>query len=629
MESQVVAMRGLSKRGFRWLIVGAGALTFAAVAVSLCVLTPSTSDPEISSPPAVEPSVTESKPRWEHPETPIEDFVGSDACVECHQEICDAYRSHPMAQSLAEVGDAAPIEDFEFEKPIAPWRAVHYRVAMADNHVFHHEIMSEKDGQVLYDQSVEVNYAVGSGSRARSYLIDRDGLLFLSPISWYPQKKRWDLSPGYRPGNHYRVEQRVGDGCVGCHAGRMRFDRAQRDRYLQPPFAETAIGCERCHGPGGRHVKAHRSSSGTPQSDPIVSLAKLDSPWRDNVCSQCHLHGEKRILRYGRSHHDFRPGGLFDDVWIVLVAGSRRDETERVRNADHVQQMQASACFQRSDGRMGCVSCHDPHTVPAEEKRADFYRVRCLKCHDTQTCSLSDEQQSQPPARGSCVCCHMPKRPTNDVLHTAVTDHRIVRRRDTKQGEVTTGSLRPINGTEQRVDPLVLDRARGLVLAKNAEEQQDDVIAIRAERLLLPVLEVAPDDIDVLEALGVACHQQHRYTQATKYWLKVLEYRPQHEDALRRLAVLLHDTGDIRYAQVFIERSLAVNPWIADLHGRYAHVLGRQGRLDDGIRAAKRSLELDPADQRLYGWLAEVYHLRGDDEQATHFKKLLETFGNR
>ncbi len=43
----------------------------------------------------------------------------------------------------------------------------------------------------------EVAYAVGSGARSITYLVERDGRLFESPITWYTQKQQWDLSPGY------------------------------------------------------------------------------------------------------------------------------------------------------------------------------------------------------------------------------------------------------------------------------------------------------------------------------------------------------------------------------------------------------------------------------------------------
>ena len=37
------------------------------------------------------------------------DYVGSDACRDCHSDIWEKYQSHPMAHSFAKVTDASPI----------------------------------------------------------------------------------------------------------------------------------------------------------------------------------------------------------------------------------------------------------------------------------------------------------------------------------------------------------------------------------------------------------------------------------------------------------------------------------------------------------------------------------------
>ena len=119
------------------------------------------------------------------------------------------------------------------------------------NRVLHHEILANTTGDVLYDQAVEVHYTMGSGAKARSYLIDRGGLLFMSPISWFAARDGWDLSPGYDPRYHRRFERRVNDACLACHVGRMAtVSRTQPDRYQQQAFFEMSIGCENCHGPG-------------------------------------------------------------------------------------------------------------------------------------------------------------------------------------------------------------------------------------------------------------------------------------------------------------------------------------------------------------------------------------------
>ena len=49
-----------------------------------------------------------------------------------------------------------------------------------------------------------------------SYLINHDGYLFQSPITWYPQKRMWDLSPGYAT-RHHHFARPVTAECLFCH----------------------------------------------------------------------------------------------------------------------------------------------------------------------------------------------------------------------------------------------------------------------------------------------------------------------------------------------------------------------------------------------------------------------------
>ena len=53
-------------------------------------------------------------------------------------------------------------------------------------------------GRVVARNEAEVKFVLGSGNQGASFLIDRDGFLFQSPISWYARPGRWDLSSGYR-----------------------------------------------------------------------------------------------------------------------------------------------------------------------------------------------------------------------------------------------------------------------------------------------------------------------------------------------------------------------------------------------------------------------------------------------
>ena len=93
----------------------------------------------------------------------------------------------------------------------------------------------------------------------------------------------------------------------------------------------------------------------------------------------------------------------------------------------HVEQMAQSRCFAASNGRLGCISCHDPHRLPAPNSKIAHYRERCLKCHAKKGCALPLAQRESRGQEEDCIECHMPRPTITNVPHTAATDHRIPR----------------------------------------------------------------------------------------------------------------------------------------------------------------------------------------------------------
>src|SRR5262249_48096882 len=96
-----------------------------------------------------------------------------------------------------------------------------------------------------------------------------------------------------------------------------------------------------------------------------------------------------------------------------------------------VQMMYSSKCFMESRERdpkagMGCISCHDPHSVPPPEKVEDHYRQACQKCHEQLPCKEPEEKRAKA-NDNSCHKCHMPRLKDEVGAHSALTDHRIVR----------------------------------------------------------------------------------------------------------------------------------------------------------------------------------------------------------
>ncbi|MBO0699080.1 MAG: hypothetical protein J2P46_11855, partial [Zavarzinella sp.] len=353
-------------------------------------------------------------------------YVGDAVCAGCHADLSASYHEHPMGRSLAPAA-VAPVSVREEKAAANPFEAegFRYSIQRRDGRLFHRMTCPAADGNPITDVTEEIAFVVGSGERARSYLVNRDGFVYQSPISWFAAEGRFDLSPGYR-GKRIGFSRVIGTDCLFCHSGQVAHVAGTVNGYEPSVFRAHAIGCERCHGPGELHAaRQDRPRPGEPD-ETIVNPARLEHALAESVCEQCHLQGAARVVRRDRDAFDYRPGLPLDLFMTVFV---RSTEPGRHSFVGHVEQMHASRCYQHSpaEKRMTCVSCHDPHRAPAPAEKAGFYRRHCLECHTTQGCTVPVAERERVTAEDSCVACHMPRRRTDDIDHVATTDHRIVR----------------------------------------------------------------------------------------------------------------------------------------------------------------------------------------------------------
>lgn len=548
----------------------------------------------------------------EKPQRPEGGFVGSQQCAECHSDIAHSFHRTPMGRSLGD--DSSSHEDYDhpsFER--SPWT---YKVERTDQGIWHHEMMSDAEGQI-YDQAEQIQYVMGSNTRGRSYLLWRDGLMFVSPVAWYSDTG-WDLAPGYKVGRHQRFSRRVTEGCLVCHSGRYEHQEGRADYFPLPVFLEASIGCERCHGPGQKHVQFRRQES-VAEHDPIPDLNKLGPQERDALCYQCHFQGEDRFLRYGRNEADFRPGMKVSDIWAIVVKKLPQSDNSMAAVAQPMQ-MESSRCFQKSDGRMGCVSCHDPHETPKPERIKDYYNLRCLNCHADHSCSIPKEQQNKAPADGACAHCHMPASRAKNVPHAALTDHRILRR--PLKGGRDDGTLTIYDADGATLSKDEQSRARAIILVRFGSARRDRQMVSEGVRILKSLVAQLPDDEELLFQLGMGSAATENMQEAVAAWKKLIELSPQHESGLLQLANAEHDASHYQEADQLYARFNELNSRQAIAHGRWAHTLGRLNRMDDAIEQGEQALKLDPSMWPMCFWLADAYQLKGDQEKSQHYKAL-------
>lgn len=450
----------------RW-IAGCGFVLFATLAAVWIARSTRRPSPPPSSPPKPVPPAEPSLPTIS--QSPFLNtrggatYVGSSACVGCHKDEHKSYLKTAHSRALARLDPATEPPGMRFFHAKSGRQ---YEVAIKDGVMRHRESLVDGEREVvLNDQPVK--YVIGSGHHSRSYLLEVDGFLVESPLTWYAEKKSWGMSPGYDVAAHQGFTRATGIGCIACHAGRVEaIDRSINRLRIH----EQVIGCENCHGPGSLHVQ-RRSEENLLKEIPvsaqgidrtIVNPAHLSRNLREAVCSHCHLRGAATVFVRGRGVTDFRPGLPLADFQVDYRFAN---DDGSMKVTGHVEQMRQSRCYTASQ-TMTCTTCHNPHSRPEPAERIEHYRSKCQSCHppDKADCKLPEKRRLAKNPQNNCVACHMPQS-TTDIPHFAFTHHRVGLNHKTEfQKTELTGRERivPVNDISKLSE---LERLRCLGLA--------------------------------------------------------------------------------------------------------------------------------------------------------------------
>jgi len=540
-------------------------------------------------------------------------YLGDAACVGCHAKSAETFRQHPMGRSLAPIGAASVTQrDEGGGQTLFESQGLQYSIEHRDGHVFHRETTRDSSGRIVTRNEAEVQFAIGSGRQGTSYVIEHDGFLFESPLTWYSRKQRWDLSPGFEVIN-YHYDRPIQRNCLFCHANRVEPSAGTINQYRLPIFQGHAIGCERCHGPGEFHVARPTMVDGKDMT--IVNPADLAPALRDDVCAQCHLAGDSRVVRVGRRNEDYRPGLPFHQFWTVFLQPPDQAED---RFVGQVEQMHESHCFRASQGRLGCISCHDPHHFPAPTEMVAYYRGRCLVCHADRGCSLPESDRLKRSRDDDCAGCHMPKITSFDIAHAASSNHRIPRepgsakpimarpgskRRDRRHLVIFEHELMD---AEERAE---VDRDRGVALCRDGAE---------GARVALPLLEAAlvtrSDDVTAWECKGHALGGLGRYGEALAAFRKALTMEPGRESALVEAARVAAKIERRQDAAAYWQRAIAINPWRSDYHTELAFVYFDDGDWQGAADACRKALRLNASLVKVRKLLVQCYLNLGNSQ---------------
>jgi len=557
-------------------------------------------------------------------------YAGPQVCAECHSERVNDCLRTPHFRACREPVEGEMPAGFTESGEVYSSRIADLQFEM--KRVGGEYLQTTLDATQGPEQrrKSRVDFLYGVGNADSVFLSWEGDRLYELPMVWLYTENRWAVSHffPYRGGSYGRE---LNPRCLECHNTWIdhvpgSLNEYQRDRMI------LGVTCERCHGPGREHVARHQQGLANTSPDPIVNPRKLPPAQRESVCNQCHLQGLDEVLRYGRTDFDFRPGMHLGDIWTVFVEGTGVVASGKTTAVSHVQQMHASQCFLQSDGRLGCISCHDPHGVPPPDQRPATFNARCLDCHATAGCSLPEPERLTPPMAGSCIACHMPRLNAVDVPHTSQTDHRVLRRPPPPSRADSSPPAEPPVPSESDLQifdlaevPLTvteLDRAWGILLAARAEAVQDPALAQRAVDRLQQVWQVDRADGAVADALGISLALTGDTPQAIEVWERGLLANPRSESLLYSLGLAHFTAGRHTEAYQHFDRLVTVNPWRSDYQGQRARVLLALGQMPAALEAASAARELNPALPLVYEWLAFASEQAGQPAEASRYRQL-------
>ena len=396
--------------------------------------------PAATAPPALGPAAAA---------PPASQFIGSAACGECHKKELLRWQKDWHARALNPATPAVVVGRFtdahfkgtsseawmrrDPRRPSSPRSAAAASTPGPSGYVMR---TLGADGKL---GDFEVHWVIGGKRMQDTVTVLPDGRWQVLPVyyhvtgrgEWvdYTESKQGLVDPTH-PFFWTNWRRNANHECLDCHTTglRVRFDRP--GHTLTTEFADPAVACESCHGPGARHAESLDASD-------IVNPGKASPQVALDLCAQCH--GPRNpLFPMLDSEHRFRAGERYEDHFqpLVVVNGTERsgdyfaDGRPKTSSFEY-QALLQSRCFRK--GQLTCLSCHTaPHAehgdnelkpVAGAKGAAALGDASCRGCHGQIAAMAEQHSRHKSPAAMSCLACHMPKVVTGVLDHFA--DHAI------------------------------------------------------------------------------------------------------------------------------------------------------------------------------------------------------------
>ena len=331
-------------------------------------------------------------------------FAGMVTCLSCHKDIYESFvhTSHFLTSQAA--SEKYIKGSFEEGKNIFPFHpGLYIAMEKRDSGLF----------EVAYSNGVEkiakrFDIVTGSSAKGQTYLTWYKNELFQLPVSYLSSANQWANSPGFPP-ERIVFNRPVTSRCLECHSTYVNM--------ISPPGKEPeefdhneilyGVECEKCHGPGAKHVDYETKNPKDPIGKYIINPSKFTRQQSLDLCALCH--GGR--LQKTKPSFEFVAGDTLANYFVKSTAGPTVNEIDVHGNQYGL--LEESKCF-RLSLTMTCVTCHNTHEN--ERGKVELFSQRCMTCHNKEHgtfCKINQLPVSS--IKSNCVDCHMPKQPSMAV----------------------------------------------------------------------------------------------------------------------------------------------------------------------------------------------------------------------
>ncbi len=150
--------------------------------------------------------------------------------------------------------------------------------------------------------------------------------------------------------------------------------------------------------------------------------------------------------------------------------------------------------------------------------------------------------------------------------------------------------------------------------------------AAAAAEFLAPWLERGADDLDVLNALGIALATSGRPREALDVLERARRAHPTNTQALVNIGTVCLMSGDLVHARQAFEAALDIDPDVARAHNSLGVIAAREGRMPEAVERWKRAVALNPDDyQTLYNLGSQLWESGRRDEARPYLEAYLRS----